>query len=151
MVSRKKKKNKKSNESEYDGWRVLLAFIDGIFELINSHKVYPAFGLFILSILGLIVWRLPGTELAEIIKILINEFVVNKGGVISLLILTNLGWAYLLKRMNRIYSEEIDRLAKIRSELMHNNSSQKIEKHRSSKDDCDEHYIIPNGEDLENK
>jgi hypothetical protein len=147
LVSNKKKK--KNNETEYNGWRVLLAFIDGIFELINTHKVYPAFGLFILSILGLIVWRLPDTELAEIVKLLINEFVVSKGGLIGLLALTNLGWAYLLKRMNRIYSEEIDRLAKIRSELMHNGSSKIIESHRSSKEDCNEHYIIPNEKDLE--
>lgn len=146
MVS--SKKNKKNVTHEYNGWRVLLVFIEGIFELINSHKIYPAFGLFILSILGLIVWRLPDTELAEIVKLLINEFIVNKGGLIGLLVLTNLGWAYLLKRMNGIYSKEIDRLAKIRSELMHNSSSQKIEQHRSSKEECDEHYILPNGQDL---
>lgn len=149
MAVRKNKK-KKNKASEYNGWRVLLAFINGIFELINSHKVYPAFGLLILSIFGLIVWRLPTTELAEIVKILINEFVVNKGGLIGLLVLTNLGWAYLLKRMNKIYSAEIDRLAKIRSKLMHDSSSKKIDKHRSSNEECDEHYIIPNGKDLDN-
>lgn len=51
--------------------------------------------------------------------------------------------------MNKIYLAEIDRLAKIRSKLMHDSSSKKIDKHRSSNEECDEHYIIPNGKDLD--
>lgn len=44
--------------------------------------------------------------------------------------------------MQKTYKEEIDRLTKVRSELMHGIEN-KIEEHRSINDDCKESYILP--------
>lgn len=143
MPQTKRKNQAKPKSSDYNGWRVLYLFIEGVLNLINNNKIYPVFGLLFLSLLGLIVWRLPETELADVIKILINEFVVDKGGLIAIIVITNLGWAYLLRRMTGVYQREIDRLAKIRSELIHNNDRKSIKAHRSTNGEIQESYIVP--------
>lgn len=143
MGQKKRKSQANANRADYNGWRVLYLFIEGVLDLINNNKIYPVFGLLFLSLIGLIVWRLPDTELAEVLKLLINEFVVDKGGLIAVIVITNLGWAYLLKRMTGIYKREIDRLSAIRSELMHNSDRKNIDKHRSTNGDCKESYIVP--------
>lgn len=129
-MSQKNRKNQvKINRADYNGWRVLYFFIERVFDLINSNKIYPVFGLLFLLLIGLIVWRLPDTELAEILKLLINEFIVGKGGLIAIIVVTNLGWVYVLKKMTDIYKCEIDRLSAIRSDLMHNPNRNNINKH----------------------
>lgn len=143
MTQRRSKSQTKPKSSDYNGWRVLYLFIEGIFNLINNNKIYPVFGLLLLSLLGLIVWRLPGTELAEIVRLLINEFIVSKGGLIAITIITNVGWAYILRRKTGVYQREIDRLAKTRSELLHNPDRQCIKTHRSTDGECQESYIVP--------
>ncbi len=129
-------------KSAYTGWRVLAIFIEGIFNLINTNKVYPAILLILVLILGLIVWRLPGSELSEIIKLIINEVLVGKGTLFGVIISSNIVWYYLYQKMQKTYKEEIDRLTKVRSELMHGIEN-KIEEHRSINDDCKESYILP--------
>ncbi len=138
---------KSKSKSEYNIWRVLVVFIEGIFNLFNTNKIYPAFGLLLIYIMGLIVWRLPNEDLADIIKILVNEFIVNKGSLIAIIIITNFGWAYLLKRTTKLYQNEIDRLSNIRSKLLHKSEDKSIIKHRSSEEDCKESYIIPDAND----
>lgn len=150
MGQKRQKTNAKTNNPEYNGWRVLYIFVEGIFNLINNNKIYPAFGLMLLFLMGLTVWQLPGTELAEIVKLLINEFIISRGGLIAIIIITNLGWAYLLKRMTGIYQREIDRLAAIRSELMHEPDRKKIKAHRSTNGECEESYIVPDTDETEN-
>lgn len=92
----------------------------------------------LMAILGVIVWRLPETGLAEIIKSLIDQ----KGLLIFLLIVTNMGWYKLYKTMKTLYQDEINRLADIRKKLMHGTENT-IENHRSTQDDCKESYILP--------
>jgi len=122
----------------YNGWRVLALFIEGIFNLINNNKIYPTLAMMLMAILGVIVWRLPETGLAEIIKSLIDQ----KGLLIFLLIVTNMGWYKLYKTMKTLYQDEINRLADIRKKLMHGTENT-IENHRSTQDDCKESYILP--------
>lgn len=136
-------KNKKKPLPEYNVWRVLYVLVEGILNLINNNKIYPAFGLFILSIICLIIWRLPETDLADIIKLLINEVIVGKSGLIFIIIFTNFGWVYVFNRMKVIYGHEIDRLASLRSELMHRPERNNIEEHRSTNGDCEESYMVP--------
>lgn len=145
MARQKGKSTQKSKPApQYNGWRVLAIFIEGIFNLINNNKIYPAFGLFLLSVFSLIIWRLPSSDLAEIIKILVNEVFVGKGSLILIIVFTNLGWAYILKRIRGVYQDEIDRLSSIRKELLHNGSeSPLIQKHRSTNEECKESYMIP--------
>ena len=150
MSQKNRKSQVKANRTDYNGWRVLYFFIEGVFNLINSNKIYPVFGLLFLLLIGLIVWRLPDTELAEILKLLINEFVVDKGGLIVLIVVTNLGWAFLLKKMANMYKREIARLSAIRSELMHNSNRKNIGEHRSTNSNCKESYIVA-GADVEEK
>lgn len=147
MSQKKKKKAVVKSQNAYNGWRVLFLFIEGVFNLINNNKIYPVFGLLLISFLALIVWRLPDTDLGNIITILVNEVIVGKSGLISIIIFTNLGWLYLLKRMRGVYQQEIDRLASIRSDLMHGTDKSKIESHRSTKGSCEESYIVPTSND----
>ena len=153
MAKQKGKSTRKAKPSpEYNGWRVLAIFIEGLFNLINNNKIYPAFGLFLLGIFSLIVWRLPGSELAEILKILINEVLVGKGSLIVIIVVTNVGWAYMLKRIREVYQNEIDRLANVRKELLHHGSeSPLIKEHRSTNGDCKESYLIPDREEKSGK
>lgn len=139
MAPSKSKKPVKA--ASFNGWRVLNTFIEGLFQLINSNKIYPVFGLIILALAGLVVWRLSASDLADIIKLLLVEVVVGKGGLIALIILTNLGWPYLLRQQQKIYKTEIDRLAAVRSELLH--SDGKIGTHRSTHDNRGDAYLVP--------
>lgn len=136
------KSGARASESEYNGWRVLAIFIEGIFDLINSRQVYPAFGLVLLSIVGIVVWRLPESDLAEITKLVVGEIFGGTGGLLALLVVTNAGWAYLTKRLHSMYTHEIERLANIRKELMHGPIG-KIATHRSSDDDCEKSFMMP--------
>jgi len=151
MGQQNRRSQAKSKAPEYNIWRVLFVFIEGFFNLINNKQIYPAMGFIILTIMGLIVWRLPDNELAEIVKLLINEFIVGKGTLIALIVITNLGWVYLLKRTTNVYQREIDRLAAIRSDLMHNPNRKNIENHRSTNGDCEESYIVPDTPDAADK
>ncbi len=138
--------NSVSQKQGDNGWTFLIAVVNGCFKLFNNNKIYPVFGLLLVGLAGLIIWRLPESELASVVHIILNEFVVNKGGLIALLLASNFGWVYLLGRQRKMYVAEIDRLAKIRSELMHvkdNGQGVHIESHRSSDDDCEELYVIP--------
>ncbi|WP_179953478.1 hypothetical protein [Desulfobotulus mexicanus] len=124
-------------------WRFLTVLVDKFSNLINNNKILPLSGLVVLLIMASIIWRLPETELAEIIRLLINEFITGKGGLIFLLVATNAGWFYLLKRSREIDQREIDRLSAIRSELMHKDQKTTIKKHRSTNGACEESYILP--------
>lgn len=127
-------------------WSFLIVVAKGIFQLVNNNKIYPTLALCLLSLIGLVVWRLPESDLAEISKMLINEIVVGKGGLIAFLVLTNAGWIYLTKRLRELYLGEIDRLSEMRKNLLHTNEQRDgkvIGNHRSSDDECKASYILP--------
>jgi hypothetical protein len=139
----KKKNNKADGKSKLNGWHVLMRFVDGIFDLVNTNRIYPAFGLILLAIVSLTIWRLPPDELANIIKVIVADVVIGKGFLISLVVVSNLGWIYLFNRMRDMYKNEIDRLSNIRSELIHNSGRNVIEDHRSSERVSKESILIP--------
>ena len=125
-----------------------------MFKLFNNNKHYPVLISFCLIIIGLIVWKLPATDLAKILTLVINNFAAEKGGLIFWLLTTNIGWFYISRRVKKNYEKEIERLSKIRSELMHSNKlleqgKTPIINHRSSNDECDEQYILPSNGDEE--
>jgi len=135
----RKSKGKKLPEHSWS--KVAFRAVDGILNLINTNRIYPLFGVLILFLIGLIVWKLPESDLGNILTVLVNEFVVDKGGMIAIILISNILWWYIFNRMRSLYKDEIDRLANIRSHLMHDND--KIEDHRSTNDECKETHILP--------
>jgi len=146
MVSKTKKKHAKRLEHSWP--RVWLRLIDGFFNLINTNRIYPLFGVLGLFLTALVVWKLPSSDLGIILTTIVNEFIVNKGGLIAIIVVTNLAWMYIFNRMREIYTSEIDRLSGVRSSLMHNNDSENeqatnIGSHRSTNNNCKETHILP--------
>jgi len=143
MATKSTKKNVKvDSDSEYTGWRVAAMVVDGIFGLFNSNKVYPAFGVIILILVGLVLWRLPETELANLLREFLSLLGQSWGVVFATLILTNATWFLLFRKMRALYQQEIDRLAAIRKELMHD-GLKTIAGHRSSNEAENATYILP--------
>lgn len=101
----------KSN-GKRNGWDVLHACVEGLFYLINSAKIYPAFGLLAVALMGMLIWKLPRTEVASILKIILNEFLVGKGMLLVILLITNLLWAYINRREKNIYARNIEAQSK---------------------------------------
>ena len=147
--SRKRGAAKKEVAPKENLWSFLIVLAKGLIQLINNNKIYPAMALCLLMIFALVVWRLPDTALAENVTILVNAIVGKTGGLITLLLVSNLGWIYLLKRQRELYRSEIDRLAEIRKALIHSKDSGGgiIENHRSSTGDCKASYILPGKKD----
>jgi len=138
-----KARKQHKNTAQYTWAHVAFRAVDGGLNLINNNRIYPLFGVLALCIAALIVWKLPASTLGTILTTLVNEFIVNKGGLIAMIIISNMAWLYMFNRMRRLYSDEIKRLSEIRSDLMHNNTTHKIEKHRSTNDECKETHIFP--------
>lgn len=131
-----------AKQQEYTGWRVLAIFLDGVFALFNSNKIYPAFGMMCFLLAGLIVWRLPDTELAIIVKLAIEKVATTTGGLLGLLIATNLGWVALFSRSRALYRGEINRISLVKQDLIHGDITP-IKKRRSSETAVTETYIVP--------
>lgn len=142
MLNKSNKKSANAPASEYNGWRVLAIFIQGVFNLINNNKIYPAFGLLLLGIAAIVVFRLPDTELAPLVKLLIESLTFTSKGLLGLLVVTNAGWAVIIVQSRNIYKAEISRLAAIRHELITGNPGRVVE-HQSSDHATNEAYIFP--------
>ena len=131
----------------YGRWDFARDFSNGLFGLLNSGKVFPAFGLLILCIVGLVAYRLPEAELGVVARELLEVLRSSFGFAIAGLIATNLVWAWLLRRMHGIYQAEIDRLADLRAELMREKNSGRefipIKEHRTSNGTHQEKYVLP--------
>jgi hypothetical protein len=132
-----------------NGWSFLIEVSKGIFALINNDKIYPLFGLIFFVLCAFTLWLMPSSEVAYVVKSLINRALGGELPLIIMLVLSNTGWAYLYKKMRRQDEEEIRRLSDLRSQLMHLKPRVQIEEHRSSEGDCQEQYLIPPG--LSNK
>lgn len=127
-----------------NGWSFATEVAKGIFGLLNTGRIIPAFGILILCIVGLAVWRLPESDLAKV-SIAFFDYLSSSAGIAyTLLFSTNVGWLWLLKRQKQIYEKEMDRLADMRSKLFHLGADQVlIKNHRSSNGEQREGYILP--------
>lgn len=137
------KSNKKTKTEQKGGWDVLSEFINGVFSLINNNRIIPAFAFVVLAIVGVVVWRIPESDLGIIAKQLISALGSSFGFLISALIFSNICWLLLTKKLTKVYKDEIQRLSDIRADLIHKKGDYtQIEMHRSS-NDAKESIIIP--------
>ena len=113
-----KPKNGKSRGVSYGFWGFARDFSSGVFSLLNSGKVFPAFGLLLLVLMGFIAWRIPDTELAGLVREFFQLLRSSFGFAMSALIVTNVGWLWLIRRQREIYQSEINRLSDLRSKLL---------------------------------
>jgi len=139
----KDSKKKTAANNEYSWSRVAFVFIDGSIKIINTGKVYPLIWLIFMVIMTIIVWRIPEHTLGELALFFVTKIVMSYGGLIVLLLLSNFSWKYIFDKQRENYEKEIQRITKVRSELMHNSDRVKIKNHRSTEDDCKEVYLIP--------
>jgi hypothetical protein len=127
----------------YNKWEFLRDFCNRFFDLFNSGKIYPAFGLFVLGIVTLIAFRIPDNQLPGVVGQLIEMLQGSVGLAYALLALSNVLWVWQYREQRRMYLREIDRLAAIRQELMHGTSPVLIKEHRSSTGQQQESYLMP--------
>lgn len=145
-------KSQKKPPEQYGGWHFARDFSAGFFGLVNTGRIFPAFGLLLLAIMGLIVWRLPETDLAHVIESFFDVLRSSVALAIGLLVITNIVWFILFMKQKRIYENEINRLSDIRSELFHLGSDQVlIKNHRTSTGSQVESYIVANPGDRKPK
>lgn len=141
-----KPKGSKAPGASYGFWTFARDFSSGVFSLLNSGKVFPAFGLLLLVIMGVVVWRLPETALAGLVGEFFALLRSSFGFAMSALVATNLGWLWLLRRQREIYQGEIDRLSDLRSRLLLGENSNEFiplkELHTSSGAQR-ESYVLP--------
>lgn len=138
-------KPSKKQPEPYGGWHFARDFFSGIFGLFNTGRAFPAFGLLLLAITGLIVWRLPESDIAHVIESFFALLQSTTALVFGLLVLTNIVWFVLSRKQKRIYENEINRLSNIRSDLFHLGHDQVlIKNHRTSTGSQAESYILPN-------
>jgi hypothetical protein len=144
------------NEASYNGWMCARDIAAGVFSLINNGKIYPAFCLLILMLMGMVLWRVPESELGSIITLFLKSVVGTAGIAWIFFFSSNFGWSWLLIRQRRLYQNEIDRLSHIRKELLHGRAIIErpgeldkpiISKHRSSDGEQTEGYILPDQPD----
>jgi hypothetical protein len=138
----KRRENSHKNGGEYNGWQFARDFSNNFFGLINNGKIFVAGGLAIIGLMGLVIWRLPDTALADLSRQFL-EALITKGFYIGFSILSNITWFWLLLRQRTIFQSEINRLSKIRGDLMHNENRVLIKNHRSSDDVQKEGYLLP--------
>lgn len=139
----KPKKQPKAPET-YGGWHFARDFSSGLFGLLNSGRVFPAFGLLILVLMGLLLWRLPEASLVPVIDGFFGVLRSSFALVLCLLLSSNAVWFVLFRKQKRIYENEISRLSNIRSDLLHlGNNQVRIENHRSSEGGQAESYLFP--------
>lgn len=131
------------SDKDYGGWHFARDFSNNLFGLLNTGRVFPAFGLLLVIISGITVWRLPDSELAPIIRDLIAWLGGSAGFAWGVVLLTNLFWMVLCAKQTKLYREEIKRLAALRSQLMHGENLTLIKKHRTSDGEQAESYFLP--------
>lgn len=136
--SSKSGKDKSAPVKQDNGWTFATAVFTGLLQLANSNRIYPFFMMIIVVISALIIIKLPGAELAQILNRLLDVLTGSKGLLWGWLISTNLMWFVLLRKLRSIYLAEIERLAQVRNELLVSNGGSDdkllISKHRSSED-----------------
>lgn len=135
------------NNQEGRSWPdVAITGILAIKDLINNSQIYPLAGLFILSYPLVALIKMDDKDVGPFLTTLFEQFFGNKGLLIAAIILTNIAWLWVHGRIKREMQREINRLAKERSDLIHNTPKQYIEEHRSTS--IPEHiktaHVVPN-------
>lgn len=134
--------------SPYGCWHFLRDFSNGVFSLLNSGKIYPTFGLLIIILAGIIAWRVPESEIAGLVSEFFSLF-KETFSLLFLLVISNAGWMYLMRKLRSIYQAEIDRLAEVRNELLRGKDNIKpLTVHHTSSGDQRESYIVPGSDEL---
>lgn len=133
---------RKASQPPYGGWMFARDTSRQLFKLLNSGKIFPAFGLVILALMGLIAWRLPEKDLTVIVLQILGLVNSSTGLLVGIIIASNFVWAWLYWTRNRLYERELNRLIEDRHELMHMKNRVPIENHRSSKDRTPSTFIF---------
>lgn len=139
-----KPKTPEKIKDSYSPWRVLSEFIGHVFALVNSGRIFPAFGLVILVLAAIVLIRLPEAQIAPLIEHFFKFLSSSTALALGLLLVSNIAWIMLFRAKKKMYENEIVRLAAIRSELMHIGVEQVVIKtHQTSNGKQTESYIIP--------
>jgi hypothetical protein len=144
MATKQPQNKAKATQSEYNGWMFARDFAKGVFGLLNNGKIYPAFGLLFVGLIGLAEWRLPQDQLAPIITEILVTVRSSFGFLLAVAFATNAGWLWLFSRQKRMYDQEIARLAEMRKQLIHcEDKIIPIDNHRSSENVVNQTHIFP--------
>lgn len=146
MSDQKKPKKQEQGDKAAgpNGWSFAIEVTRGFFGLLNTGRIFPAFMLLIIAIMGLVAWRLPESELASVVIAFFDAMSSSSAIALTLLLASNVGWFALFNRQKRMYERELERMAEIRSKLFHLGVQQVLIKdHRSSTDEQSECYILP--------
>lgn len=143
MPTRQKTKQAKQ-AAAYNGWECLRDFFGHVFGLINTGQIFPALGILIVMLIGMVMFKVPNDQMPGVITQFLDMLGSSVGIAYGLLGLTNVVWVVHYKTQRRLYLTEIKRLAAIRKELMHGYaSSVPIKEHRSSTGQQSEGYLVP--------
>lgn len=102
------------------------------------------FFLLLLAIMGLVVWRIPESDMGgfamELFLMLRSSFAF----MAFVCAVTNIGWFVIYRKQKKLYEAEISRLVADRKELLHHGVNLiPIKVHRSSDGEQVEGYIFP--------
>lgn len=99
-------------------YSVTLETTNFFFHLLNTGRIFPLFGLVLLLLILLSAIRLPEAQVTLIIKEIVSAIRGSSGILLFALLVTNVGWLWLVNRQKRIFMEEIERLSTLRSSLL---------------------------------
>lgn len=143
-VARKPNPRESQPPSRYGGWDYARDLTNHIFALVNTGQVFPAFGFLLLLLFAFIEYLLPESERAPVLYEFLATIRSSSGIPYLALLGVIVGASWLLRRQAQMYQKEIDRMAAIRSALMHGDQPRTpIKEHRSSMGEQVESVIVP--------
>jgi len=136
--------NKKqgTSDKDYGKWHLFRDLANHIFGLLNTGNIFPLLFLTVLVCMGLIVWRLPESELAPLIRDLIAWMGSATALAWAVVIVSNLAWFHVHRARKELDRAEIARLTEQRSQLMHGENLKLIKVHRTSDGEHAETYLM---------
>lgn len=144
-------KKPKPIPERYNGWMYARDATKGVFSLLNTGKIYPAFGLMLIILMGIAEWRLPPEHLGILIRDFFATVRSSFGLVLALFFISNLTWFWLFARHKRLCAKEINRLTEIRHEYFHGKKITNIKNHRSSESVEHKTHIFPSSNQSDSK
>jgi hypothetical protein len=135
-------KKQSTSDKDYGKWHFFRDVANHIFGLLNTGNIFPLFFLAVLVCMGLIVWRLPESELAPLIRDLIAWMGSETAFAWAVAIVGNLAWFHVHRAQKALYRGEIARLTDQRSQLMHGENLTLIKHHRTSDGEHAETYLM---------
>ena len=137
-------KSKKNTQPEWNGWRVLALFVKRVFDLVENGKLYPAVVMVAMLLVGFIAYLAPEASIGLLVD-RYSEWVFSSTAFWALMFVSsNIVWIYLLRLMRSNYQAELERVGRVRSELLHNPDRTPIIQHRSTEEPGNEVYLDPN-------